>query len=141
MMATPLDLLARSPYVLLTTFRRDGTPVPTPVWVVRVGDELLVWTNPTAGKVKRIRRNSRVEIGPCGRGGRPLGRSVPGTARILGSDELGAVVPALIRKYGLVARMTTLPTKLNAVMGRPQRPVGGVAITLDRGTAPGPATA
>ena len=132
-METPLDLLARSTYVLLTTFRRDGTPVPTPVWVVRVGDELLVWTNPTAGKVKRIRRDGHVEIGPCGRGGKPLGRSVPGHARILEQDELGPIVPALIRKYGLLARLTTLPTKLGRLLGRSPRPVGGLAVRLTSG--------
>jgi PPOX class probable F420-dependent enzyme len=132
-MDTALDLLARSKYVLLTTFRRDGTPVPTPVWVVRVGQELLVWTNPAAGKVKRIRRDGRVQIGPCSRSGKPLGRSVAAHARILDEDESSVVLPALIRKYGLVARLTTSATTLHALFGRPPRPVGGVAITLTTG--------
>lgn len=132
-METPLDLLTRSKYVLLTTFRRDGTPMPTPVWVVRVGEELLVWTSPSAGKVKRIRRDGQVRIGPCGRTGKPLGRQVPADARILHESELGLVVPALIRKYGLVARLTTLRTKVNALLGRPPLAVGGLAITLALG--------
>ena len=130
-MESPLGVLAKSSYVLLTTFRRDGTPVPTPVWVVRVGDELLVWTNPAAGKVKRIRRDSHVEVGPCTRSGTPLGRSISGTARILDASELPLVKPALIGKYGLVARLTQLPDQLGAMLGRPPHPIGGLAIALD----------
>jgi PPOX class probable F420-dependent enzyme len=126
-----LDLLARTPYVLLTTFRRDGTPVATPVWVVRDVDELLVWTNPQAGKVKRIRANGRAELAPCSRGGTPLGRSVPATGRVLGPDEIGRVVPALVDKYGVQARLTAqLPQRLSALLRRPAPPVGGLALTL-----------
>lgn len=129
-MTDVLDLLARTPFVLLTTFRRDGTPVPTPVWVVRDVDELLVWTNPQAGKVKRIRANGRAELAPCTRRGKPLGRSVPATGRVLGPDEVQRVMPALIDKYGLQARMTTLPNRLNALLGRPLHPIGGLAVKL-----------
>lgn len=128
-METPFQILARSSYVLLTTFRRDGTAVPTPVWVVRIGEELVVWTNPGAGKVKRIRNNPHIEIGPCSQRGKPLGRSISGRARILGADEVGAVQPALIEKYGLLARLTAIPARINAVLGRDPRPVGGLAIT------------
>ncbi len=130
-MTDVLDLLARTPFVLLTTFRRDGTPVPTPVWVVRNLGELLVWTNPQAGKVKRIRANGRAELAPCTRRGKPLGRSVPATGRVLGPDEIGTVLPALVGKYGLQARMTQLPHQLAALLGRPPVPVGGLALTLD----------
>ena len=129
-MTDVLELLARTPYVLLTTFRRDGTPVPTPVWVVRDVDELLVWTNPQAGKVKRIRANGRAELAPCSRSGQPLGTSVPATGRVLGSDETGRILPALVDKYGLLARITAqLPQRLGALVGR-RPPVGGLALTL-----------
>ncbi len=134
-MADALDVLARTPYVLLTTFRRDGTPVPTPVWVMRKGDELLVWTNPEAGKVKRIRANGRAEIAPCTRGGKPLGAAVPATGRVLRGDELGAVLPALVAKYRLTGWLTTLPNRVTALLGRP-RPTGGLALRLaDTGAA------
>jgi PPOX class probable F420-dependent enzyme len=55
--APTLDELGSAKYVSLTTYRKDGTAVPTPVWMVRDGDELAVWTNARTGKVKRIRRN------------------------------------------------------------------------------------
>jgi hypothetical protein len=132
-MKTAFDILTTAPFVLLTTFRRDGTAVPTPVWVVRIGDELVVWSNPTAGKMKRIRRDPRIEIGPCTRRGKALGRAIPGTARILENSELAAVLPALIDKYGLIARLTSLPSAVMKAVGKPPPPVGGLAITL-----PGP---
>ena len=62
-MANPgsaLDRMGDGKYVLLTTYRRDGTPVATPTWVVRDGDALAVWTATDSGKVKRVRRD---EIG------------------------------------------------------------------------------
>lgn len=71
----PFAVLAASRYVSLTTFRKDGTPVATPVWVVALEGELWVWTNPGAGKVKRLRRSARAAIAPCRMRGEPLGKS------------------------------------------------------------------
>jgi len=57
-------------FVQLTTFRRSGAAVHTPVWVVPDGEGLLVTTTSGSGKVKRLRRDSRVELRPCSRRGR-----------------------------------------------------------------------
>jgi hypothetical protein len=62
--------LAAEKYVRLTTFRRDGTPVPTPVWVIGDGTDLLVATGATSGKVKRLRHTPRVLLAPCDQRGR-----------------------------------------------------------------------
>jgi hypothetical protein len=56
--------LAKSKYISLTTFRRDGTPVATPVWVAQQGDELVVYTVRSSGKAKRLRNSSRVSVAP-----------------------------------------------------------------------------
>lgn len=56
-------------FVELTTFRRSGVPVRTPVWVVRDADTLLVTSPANAGKVKRLRNNASVELRPCTRRG------------------------------------------------------------------------
>ena len=56
-------------FVQLTTFKRSGAPVRTPVWVVPDGDALLVTTPSGSGKVKRLRQDSRVELRPCSRRG------------------------------------------------------------------------
>ncbi|MEV5447304.1 PPOX class F420-dependent oxidoreductase, partial [Streptomyces sp. NPDC052644] len=62
---TDLDRLAAEKYVLLTTFRKDGRAVSTPVWAVRDDDTLAVWTVADSGKVKRIRRDGTVTVAPC----------------------------------------------------------------------------
>jgi uncharacterized protein len=105
---TPLDVLGEAKYVLLTTFRKDGTPVPTPVWVVRIGDELRVWSNPKAGKIKRIGRDGAVQIAPCSVRGAPRGASIDAVARLLPASDNAPVLAELVRKYGLRAFLSTL---------------------------------
>jgi PPOX class probable F420-dependent enzyme len=56
-------------FVQLTTFKRSGAPVHTPVWVVPEGETLLVTTPSHSGKVKRLRHDTRVELRPCSRRG------------------------------------------------------------------------
>ena len=60
---TPLLALAEHRFVSLTTFRRSGTPVSTPVWVGRHGDGLVVLTPVGSGKVTRLRSDPRVVLG------------------------------------------------------------------------------
>src|SRR3954462_10501239 len=43
-------------YAVLVTFRRDGTPVPTPVWFALLGDRrLVIGTDLRTAKVRRTR--------------------------------------------------------------------------------------
>jgi PPOX class probable F420-dependent enzyme len=105
MKTTDLHRLAKGNYVLLTTFRRDGTPVPTPVWVGRDGDELIVWTSTNTGKVKRLRNSGEVELSECDIRGRPRGPVVKGTARILDAEGSDRGRKLLRRKYGLTGRL------------------------------------
>jgi PPOX class probable F420-dependent enzyme len=100
--------LGDAKYVLLTTFRTDGTSVPTPVWVVRIGDELRVWSIRDSGKVKRIRRSGRAQIAPCTMRGNPRGPSIDATARLLPDSEARAVLDALASKYGLLGWWTRM---------------------------------
>ena len=99
---TPIDVLEDAKYVLLTTFRKDGTPVSTPVWAVRIGDELRVWTIRDSGKVKRIRRSGRAQVAPWTVRGDARGPSIDATARMLPDSEAPAVLDALATKYGLM---------------------------------------
>src|SRR5205814_1991575 len=80
---TDLAELGAAQYVLLTTFRRDGRAVPTPLWVARDADALVVWTPADAGKVKRLRNRADVTVAPCTFRGEPTGPSVVGTATVL----------------------------------------------------------
>lgn len=113
-------MLADAKFALLTTFRKDGTAVPTPVWIVRVGDELRVWTMRDSGKVKRIRRSGRVELTPCSMRGEPRGSAIEATARVMPDTEAPAVLKALAHKYGVMGwwtRMMSQFTKGRAVIG------------------------
>jgi len=65
-----LEALGREDYLSLVTYRRDGSERPTPVWVVRDGDRLLVTTAASTAKVRRARRDPRGTVTPCDRRGR-----------------------------------------------------------------------
>ncbi|MDG4856648.1 PPOX class F420-dependent oxidoreductase [Streptomyces sp. T-3] len=119
--------LAAGKYLLLTTFRRDGRAVPTPVWVMPDGRALAVWSAADAGKVKRIRNCGRVTVGPCDWRGRPLGASTPGVAEVLTADESAHFTGLMKRKYGLVARVGLLGSRLRGGSGR----TVGIRIRLD----------
>ena len=87
--------------VLLTTFKRDGTGVGTPVNIVVVGDHAYMRSWSTAGKMKRIRNNREVELAPSTFRGCPTGPAVRAHVRVLdgGSDEARLARRALARKY------------------------------------------
>jgi uncharacterized protein len=107
-----LEGLAAEKYVLLTTFRRDGRAVPTPVWVVRDSDALVVWTPADSGKVKRIRRSGRVTVAPCDLRGKPHGASVPGRARLTDAATSSHARDLLKKKYGLIGRLSVLGSRI-----------------------------
>jgi uncharacterized protein len=102
-MYTSLAGLTGARYISLTTRRRDGSLVSTPVWVVSDdGRRLLVWTGASAGKVKRIRRDPRVFVAKSNYRGRERGPRLEGRARIV--DDVD--VKELIRnKYGWQMRL------------------------------------
>jgi uncharacterized protein len=62
--------------VLLTTYRRNGEEVATPVSIVVDGDRAFVRTWSTAGKAKRLRRDPHARIAPSTVRGRPTGEPV-----------------------------------------------------------------
>ncbi|MGW3126607.1 PPOX class F420-dependent oxidoreductase [Streptomyces sp. NPDC001076] len=109
---TALDRLAAGKYLLVTSYRKDGTPVPTPVWVVRDGDTLGVWTVADSFKVKRIRRRADVTVGPCDLRGNPTGDPVPATAEITDAATTARYRGLIARKYGITGRLTLLGSRL-----------------------------
>ncbi|GAB3669676.1 PPOX class F420-dependent oxidoreductase [Actinocorallia lasiicapitis] len=112
MQDTELDRLARGKYLLVTTFRKDGRAVPTPVWVIRDGDALGVWTVADSGKVKRIRNNPEVRIGPCDLRGNPTGEDFPAVAVFCTPEQTVSYRKLLRRKYGLLGALTLLGSRL-----------------------------
>jgi len=105
-MYTSLAGLTDARYISLTTRRRDGSLVSTPVWVVSDdGRRLLVWTHASTWKVKRIRRDPRVLVAKSNYRGRERGPRLEGHARIVNAVS----VKKLIReKYGWQKRMLEL---------------------------------
>ncbi|GAA0808831.1 PPOX class F420-dependent oxidoreductase [Spirilliplanes yamanashiensis] len=125
-----LDELSASRYVSLTTFKKDGTGRPTPVWVLRDGDRLLVWSAADAWKVRRVRRDPRVLVAPCDVRGRVAGPPVEGTARVTSREEMPRVLRLLVAKYGFQARMTLLGGRLRRRFRSPLDTTVGIYITL-----------
>jgi PPOX class probable F420-dependent enzyme len=85
---------------LLTTFRRDGTPVPTVVWFGLEDAHAYVRTEERTGKLKRIRSNPHVRVAPCDIRGKPLGPTAEATARILGADDASRAERVIRGNYG-----------------------------------------
>jgi PPOX class probable F420-dependent enzyme len=100
---TSLADLAGARYISITTRRRDGSLVSTPVWVVSDdGRRLLVWTHASTWKVKRIRRDPNVLVAKSSFRGRERGPRLEGHAQVV--DDVD--VQKLIReKYGWQKRL------------------------------------
>ncbi|MEX0874105.1 MAG: PPOX class F420-dependent oxidoreductase [Actinomycetota bacterium] len=92
-------------FVLLTTFRKDGTPVPTPLDCYLIDDRLFLVTDRRTGKVKRLRHNPNVTVAPCTISGAPMGPTVCGRVRILGVEEAIRICEAFALARPIVYRL------------------------------------
>jgi PPOX class probable F420-dependent enzyme len=116
----PVDVFAPlygSKTINLTTFKKGGVPVATPVWFVPLGGRLYVRTGRTTGKVKRIRHDPVVTVAPCTSEGRVTGPPLPGIARVLPPDEADAPRRAWARRYRLERGLLGVA---RAVLRRPE---------------------
>jgi len=85
--------------VLLTTFRRDGTPIGTPVNIAVEGDHAYVRTWDTAWKLRRMRNNPNVQVAPSTLRGTPTGPAIHAQARILDGAEARHAAELLAHKH------------------------------------------
>jgi PPOX class probable F420-dependent enzyme len=108
--------VAKSEYVLLTTFTKDGRPKPTAIWAASDGDRLVVITQETSWKVKRIRNTARVTLAECDRSGNPKGEAVEAIATILDKSVNGATYDAIGKRYGLLGKTFGVFSKLRGGM-------------------------
>jgi len=121
-----LDHLARETYISLTTFRRDGRAVATPVQCVADGDRLLVYTKSTTGKVKRLRHTPRATIAACDMRGRPKkdAEAVDVSVSFVDPSEFGRADELMKQKYGLPQRvLAPLRRRIERLLGRAADPV------------------
>ncbi|WP_245588754.1 MULTISPECIES: PPOX class F420-dependent oxidoreductase [Actinoalloteichus] len=124
-----LDRLGAARYLAVTTFRRSGQPVVTPVWLARDGDALVVWTVADSGKVKRIRHTPTVRLAPCDVRGRVTGPETGGRAVVLGPEDSDRARRLVSRRYGplgwLVVTLSTLRRGRTGTVGVRITPAGG----------------
>jgi hypothetical protein len=104
-MSHPFASFEGRQFLRLTTFRRSGEGVPTPVWFASLERSLGVFTAAGTGKVKRLRREGRVLIAPCTFRGRLKGPEQEARARLADGDGATRIHAALDAKYGWMFRM------------------------------------
>lgn len=124
---TTLDSLSAGKYVSITTFRKTGEAVSTPVWVTREGDALYVITGAESGKVKRMRNNPKIEVAPCDVRGRTTGPSVAATVELLDAAGTKDVEKRVSKKFGLMYKVMKVAEKVRRKQGESI----GLRIALD----------
>ncbi len=109
-------------YISMTTFRKTGEAVVTPMWFAERSGTIYAETGVDAGKLKRIRHTARVTLAPCTISGKVSGSEVEGKARILTeTQEIITAKAAMSKKYGLMHSLYYfLLNTISAVQRKPQ---------------------
>jgi uncharacterized protein len=104
-------------YIALTTYRRDGRPVTTPVWAAPLNGNLYVVTARSTGKVRRLQATDRVRFAPSNMNGRRiLGAWHEGSGRVVEDEQRrGEALAALRRKYGWQMSLAMLINRLRGL--------------------------
>jgi PPOX class probable F420-dependent enzyme len=114
-MATIPSEIHNQNYVNLTTFRKNGMQVATPVWFAEINGKLYVMTRNDSGKCKRLRNNPRLKVAPCTIRGKVTGPEFEGEARILDVMQGAHAHQAIRAKYWL-ARVPFLWRNIDAYL-------------------------
>ncbi|MFW0789672.1 PPOX class F420-dependent oxidoreductase [Gordonia sp. CPCC 205333] len=126
--------LSNEKAISVTTFRKSGEGVATPVWVVPLDDGRIgFWTSSTSGKAKRLRNNPAVEVTPCSqRGAIPAGAvAVAGTAKLVtAGPEFDAVQAAVKAKYGVQVPISKLFNTIGAKLKGRTQPYGDTVVVI-----------
>jgi len=97
-------------YINLETYKKDGTPIRTPVWFVIDKELIYIITRDSTGKVKRLKNNHDVRIVPCSFKGEPKNDWVKGKAEMITGEEADEIIKLRKKKYGMSARLIGLFT-------------------------------
>jgi uncharacterized protein len=98
-MTSTLEPLRHTKTILLTTYKRDGTPIGTPVSIAFDGERAFFRSYDKAWKTKRLRNNPHVEAAPCTMRGKPTGEAIPAQATLLDDDQSHMAATALSRQH------------------------------------------
>jgi hypothetical protein len=126
-------------YVSFTTFKRDGTPVASPVWCVPLeGATFGFWTSSRSGKAKRLAHTDRVLVQPSdGRGKvKPGSTSEEGRARVVSGPELDDIRTRVVAKYGFYTKVTKFLNTVGNLFRRHKLPYGDRGGVVTLGGAP-----
>ena len=85
--------------VLLTTYKRDGTAVETPVSIAFDGERAFFRSYDKAWKTKRLRRNPQVQLAASTVLGKPTGRVIQARATLLEGEQARVAAKALARRH------------------------------------------
>lgn len=136
--AAVLPALTTSRYLLLTTVKRDGSEVGTPVWFAASDGSLVAMSEATAWKVKRLRRNPKATVAPCDVRGRVHGPAIAVVGEVLGEAESAQARSALHRRYGSALDAIDVVGRIRARGRAPERAfmafrpeTGGVGSTVE----------
>ena len=118
-------------YINLVTVKRDGSKVASPVWFALDNDKLYIYSNLDAGKMKRIRNNSSVEVGQCDVRGKSIGETVAAHAVEL-PEARGSYVHGLLdKKYGWKKRLMNIGTAIPELLRiRKRKPDGFIQVSF-----------
>jgi hypothetical protein len=103
---------ARIKTISLETYKKNGSPVRSPVWVVEDNGLLYVRSDPDSWKVKRIRRNSSVRLAPSNMRGIVKGDWVKGEAHFAGEQQRKRILGLFNKKYGIMIRILNFFNRL-----------------------------
>jgi PPOX class probable F420-dependent enzyme len=128
--------IADEKYIALTTFKRDGTPITTPVWVVPVAaGKIGFWTSSGSGKAKRLAHTSKVTVQPSNARGvvKPGSSPVEATAVLVMGPEYEGIRSKVNAKYGVMVTISKIGNTIGGWVKRKKIPYGdrGVVITLN----------
>ena len=127
--------LSDEKYIRVTTFKKDGTEVSTPTWVVGLDDgKIGFYTSSTSGKAKRLKNNPNVVVQPSDARGRPKSGTSPlnGTAAVVSGPARDAIYAKVVAKYGFMTKITRFVAKVGGFVKRKDQPYAdrGVEVTL-----------
>jgi uncharacterized protein len=95
--------LSDARYISLTTYKRDGNGVATPVWIARSDSTYLFTTGDKAWKTRRLLNNPSVTVQVSDLRGRvaPGATTYTGTGAVkLEPEAVAAAERAITQKYG-----------------------------------------
>jgi PPOX class probable F420-dependent enzyme len=129
--AADLESLFSGRYLSVTSFKRDGTGIATPVWFVSDDRQLFAFTDLHSAKVRRVRRNPHVLVAPCRVDGKLRSEPVSARAEVLtATPELERVQKLLLERYKVSYRLVMLMYRLGRRLRGQQSVVDGAALAI-----------